>query len=378
MVKLPPADVLAQLQQSWYKVRKPVRVLLVVDVSGSMDGTVGNTGKTKLDLVKAALSVAIDQVGSADEVGLWSFSNQYTEVVPIGSVGDQRDRLKAAIMSLRAGGSTALHRSTLAGLTYSAQHQDPGHISAMVVLTDGDDTVGGLDELLSAEAAQKIDAATRLSSSRSSLPCCRTSEMTSTIRAITDRWGLGIGAASAVAVLALGWGLPLAAGAFLAVIGVRVLAEHLVPRPHELEVSYAAQEQEAAVRAALDRAISSVRGRVSAEVETRVEGIRRTVLDVLGRTDSAHSRELFTALRTATDYLPAALDAYLRLPSTYATERRLEGGRTALEVLVDQLDLLQREMVGVADAVSRNDVDRLLAHGRFLADRFGRSELNLE
>jgi len=32
----------------------------------------------------------------------------------------------------------------------------------------------------------------------------------------------------------------------------------------------------------------------------------------------------------------------------------------------------------VADAVSRNDLDLLLAHGRFLDDRFGRSELKLD
>jgi hypothetical protein len=199
-------------------------------------------------------------------------------------------------------------------------------------------------------------------------------------RALTDPWAIAVSLATGAAALLLGWGVGVAALALAAVLGVRVAAEHLVPRPVDLEIRYAAEEQEEQVRTALDRVTTILRGRVPAEVETRVLSIRQTILDVLARgaAGAVHSQEVFTALRTATDYLPAALDAYLRLPATYATSRRLEGGHTALELLQEQLELLDREMVEVADAVSRNDVARLLSHGKFLADRFGRSELTFQ
>jgi hypothetical protein len=76
--------------------------------------------------------------------------------------------------------------------------------------------------------------------------------------------------------------------------------------------------------------------------------------------------------------MPNALQAYLRLPAGYASTRRQADGKTALEILLEQLKLLDREMVDVADAVSKQDLDRLRAHGRFLADRFGPSELDLK
>ena len=40
-------------------------------------------------------------------------------------------------------------------------------------------------------------------------------------------------------------------------------------------------------------------------------------------------------------------------------------------ILVDQLDLLAATMDKVFDAVCRADADALVAHGRFLAEKFG-------
>jgi hypothetical protein len=46
-------------------------------------------------------------------------------------------------------------------------------------------------------------------------------------------------------------------------------------------------------------------------------------------------------------------------------------GRTALQVLKDQLGLLDSKMDEIAGDVQRQDIDRLLANGRFLEDHFG-------
>jgi hypothetical protein len=45
-------------------------------------------------------------------------------------------------------------------------------------------------------------------------------------------------------------------------------------------------------------------------------------------------------------------------------------------VLLEELGWLHAEMRRIADLVHRADMDRLLAHRRFLADRFGRTELS--
>src|SRR6202022_4464170 len=76
--------------------------------------------------------------------------------------------------------------------------------------------------------------------------------------------------------------------------------------------------------------------------------------------------ELYLVERTARDFLPTAIETYLRLPGGYASSR----GATAYQVLVDELDLLETQMRRVAEVVNRTDMDRLLAHRRFLEDRF--------
>ncbi len=82
-------------------------------------------------------------------------------------------------------------------------------------------------------------------------------------------------------------------------------------------------------------------------------------------------------MSTVTSYLPEALGTYLRLPREFADRRPISGNKTSLMVLVDQLDLLDRTMRDFLDAAVRQDADALVAHGAFLADKFGRSGLDV-
>jgi hypothetical protein len=134
------------------------------------------------------------------------------------------------------------------------------------------------------------------------------------------------------------------------------------------------------VRKALDHEVHAVSGRVPPEVLAKVLSIQQTILGILPRSGALPpgSPELFVVERTATDYLPTALESYLNLPRAYATLHPVQDGKTAKQVLVDQLTLLESKMSEVADDVHRNDTDRLLANGRFLEERFGRSALTLD
>jgi hypothetical protein len=76
-------------------------------------------------------------------------------------------------------------------------------------------------------------------------------------------------------------------------------------------------------------------------------------------------------MATATDYLPEAISGYTRLPRRWADSRPVENGKTSLMLLIDQLDLLAATMDKIFDAVVRVDADALIAHGRFLQEKFG-------
>ena len=128
------------------------------------------------------------------------------------------------------------------------------------------------------------------------------------------------------------------------------------------------------VKDALDSQVRLITGRVPPEVMAKVLKIRQIILGILPRSGNLPpgSPQLFVIERTATDYLPTSLQAYLNLPRAYATQHPVQDGKTPKEVLLDQLTLLETKMNEVADDVHRNDSDRLLAHGRFLEERFGR------
>ncbi len=126
--------------------------------------------------------------------------------------------------------------------------------------------------------------------------------------------------------------------------------------------------------AALDAVESMVaRGVVPAPVASRVTRVSRTVRDTIPRLSNlgAGSQQAYNVMATATDYLPEAIDGYLRLPRQWADSRPVDRGKTSLMILIDQLDLLAATMDKVFDAVCRADAAALVAHGRFLAEKFG-------
>ena len=68
----PSPPVLAAVRAAWTELRKPARVLLVLDVSGSMGASAGG-GKTRLELAQDAAVNGLAQLSDTDEVGLWTF-----------------------------------------------------------------------------------------------------------------------------------------------------------------------------------------------------------------------------------------------------------------------------------------------------------------
>lgn len=146
IVIAPPSPaVLAHIQQSWTDVRKRARVLMVLDVSGSMSGE-------KIDLMRRAAAAALDQFAPDDELGLWSFESTHRELVPISPVAQRRDEMKAVIGRLVANGGTALYATVHASVEHMTQRIDESRINAVLFLTDGknEHTDRDLDRVLRA------------------------------------------------------------------------------------------------------------------------------------------------------------------------------------------------------------------------------------
>src|SRR3989442_10081620 len=127
------------------------------------------------------------------------------------------------------------------------------------------------------------------------------------------------------------------------------------------------------VQKSLAQQIGTAAGRVPPEIFARMQRIELTIrTEILPRLDCLPlgAPELYLIERTVSDYLPTAVEAYLRLAGGYVSSQPGSQGRAAIDVLAEELDFLDAEMRQVAEVVHRTDMDRLLAHKRFLIDRF--------
>ena len=149
-------------------------------------------------------------------------------------------------------------------------------------------------------------------------------------------------------------------------------ADEVATAPTEADISAALAGVEALVN---DPAVPAV---VRARALRVTLAVRLTIprLALLG----LGSYDAYSVVATATDYLPEAIGAYLRLPRDWADSRPVENGKTSLLLLIDQLDLLATTMDAIFDAANTTDAEALISHGRFLQARFGHTqapELNL-
>lgn len=157
--------------------------------------------------------------------------------------------------------------------------------------------------------------------------------------------------------------------------GLKGLFDRLFGRsaPEQPVSALPAPPTDADLQAAVTGVREQIAGKVPPTVSARVARITDTVSATIPRLGELGpgSERAHSVVATATSYLPEALGAYLRLPRSFADRRPIDNGRTALMVLIDQLDLLALKMDEIFDAVCRADADALVAHEQFLREKFG-------
>ena len=160
-------DNLKRFRTLYDAARRPGRVLMVMDASGSMDEQV-TAGRTRFDVASAGLAQALGLIGSQDQFGLWTFPGP--KPTPRRPHPDAHRRILPDISAVTAGqrsvavdtlaaatpdGDTPLYRTIVDGIKAVAGTGAAGRRTALVVLTDGQDTTSDIsrDRTRSAIAA---------------------------------------------------------------------------------------------------------------------------------------------------------------------------------------------------------------------------------
>ncbi len=131
------------------------------------------------------------------------------------------------------------------------------------------------------------------------------------------------------------------------------------------------------VQESLEKLIKDIRGKVAPEILSQVESIKTSITDILPYIMEMNSidHNIHVIRQTALDYLPGTLENYLNLPKAYANLHPVKDGKTAKQLLIEQLNLLDDRMKDVATDLASHNTQQLIAHGRFLEDKFYKSDL---
>lgn len=164
---------------------------------------------------------------------------------------------------------------------------------------------------------------------------------------------------------------------FPIVVGLYVIGVLATPRSRTYELRWRNTFQQVDIRNELENMVRLVKRRLPKESYEKVISIRDTILNILPQVNDLSSSDynVYLIQQTALDYLPSALDNYLKLPKPYANFQPVKDGKTARVLLFEQLDLLDREMKEIVQDMYANDTQKLLVHGQFLKDKFGGEEV---
>ncbi len=139
----PEPEVVEAMLNAWQSVaKKPSLVVVVVDSSGSMEGS-------KLPAVQNTLKSYIETLGPNDQIALIDFDSEIREPVFVDGTSEGRDRGLQFISGLQAEGGTRLYDSALAARNWLAENLRDEAINAVLILTDGEDSESsiGLEQL---------------------------------------------------------------------------------------------------------------------------------------------------------------------------------------------------------------------------------------
>lgn len=130
------------------------------------------------------------------------------------------------------------------------------------------------------------------------------------------------------------------------------------------------------LRAALRHTVDTAGRQVTASMLEPLERIDRAVNAVLDSDlgNTAGRQAQYTITATVHRYLPDTLERYFQLPEDVAHAPIGDDGRSAHDMVVEQLGVLASETESILEDMHAGKVRELSAHGRFLEDRFNTAD----
>ncbi|HEU5370382.1 MAG TPA: VWA domain-containing protein [Ktedonobacterales bacterium] len=122
LVEATPTEMMAQ-------VRMPLNFAIVLDRSGSMKGS-------KLNAVKQAVQMLIDQMADTDTISVVAFDDGVQIIVPAQPAMDKAG-IKMAVDRIRDGGGTTMSLGMSTGLNELRKYYSPTSVNRMIILSDG-------------------------------------------------------------------------------------------------------------------------------------------------------------------------------------------------------------------------------------------------
>jgi Ca-activated chloride channel family protein len=139
-----------QMQQFWARVSRGIRVLVLVDVSGSMLQRVPGTKDTRMERLSQSLGRGMALVPDNAEFGLWEFATDldrgrpYKPLVGLGPMSTitpqgvtRRAQLQATRLVPRPNGDTGMYDSVRAAYGEMKKGYQDDKANVVLVLTDG-------------------------------------------------------------------------------------------------------------------------------------------------------------------------------------------------------------------------------------------------
>ena len=115
--------------------QKPCNLVFLIDVSGSM------RPPNKLPLLRKAFLLLVDQLKDEDRVSIVVYAGAAGLVLP-STPGSEKEKIKGAIGTLEAGGSTAGCAGIKLAYKMAKEHYIRGGNNRVILATDGDFNVG--------------------------------------------------------------------------------------------------------------------------------------------------------------------------------------------------------------------------------------------